>query len=41
MLNEKATNTIFIVFGLTRSGLEPTVYHPAGEHGNNPTTDVM
>jgi len=26
MLNEEATNTNFIVFGLTRLALEPTIY---------------
>ena len=26
MLSGKATNTNFMVFGLTRSGLEPTIY---------------
>jgi len=27
MLSREATNTKCIVFGLTRSGLEPTIYH--------------
>jgi len=27
MLSGEATNTNFIVFGLTRPGLEPTIYH--------------
>jgi hypothetical protein len=32
MLREEATNTNFIVFGLTPSGLEPTIYRIRGEH---------
>jgi hypothetical protein len=35
----EATNTNFIVFGLTRSGLVPTIYHTRGEHANHYTTD--
>jgi hypothetical protein len=34
VLSGQATNTNFIVFGLTRSGLEPTIYHTRGEHAN-------
>jgi hypothetical protein len=41
MLSEEATNTNFIVFGLTRSGLEPTIYHTRFEHANNYTTDTV
>ena len=32
VLSEEATNNNFIVFGLTRQGLEPTIYHTWGEH---------
>ena len=37
----KATNTNSIVFGLTRSGLEPTTYRHRGEHDNPFTTDAV
>ena len=37
----EATNTNFIVFGLTRSGLKPTIYHTRGEHANHYTTDAV
>ena len=37
----EATNTNFIVFGLTRRGLEPTIYRTRGEHANHYTTDVL
>ena len=30
LLSREATNTNFIVFGLTRSGLKPTIYHTRG-----------
>jgi len=30
----EATNTNFIVFGLTRSGLEPMIYGTRAEHAN-------
>jgi hypothetical protein len=30
----EATNTNFIVFGMTRSRLEPTIYHTQDEHAN-------
>jgi hypothetical protein len=36
----ETTNTNFIVFGLTRSGLEPTIYHTRGELDNHYTTDA-
>ena len=39
MLSGEATHTNFIVFRLTRSGLEPTIYHTLGEHANHYTTD--
>jgi hypothetical protein len=31
MLSGEATNAKFIVFGLTRPGLKPTIYHTRGE----------
>jgi hypothetical protein len=31
MLSGEATNTNFIVFGFTRPGLEPTIYHTPGQ----------
>jgi hypothetical protein len=36
----EATNTNFIVFGLTRSGLELTIYRTRGEHANHYATDA-
>ena len=41
MLSGEATNTKFIVFGLTRSGLESTIYRTQGEYANNNTTDEV
>jgi hypothetical protein len=41
MFSREATNTNFIVFGLTRPGLEPTMYRTWGEHANHYTTDVI
>ena len=38
MLSGEATNTNLIVFGLTRSGLEHTIYRNRDEHTNNYTT---
>ena len=32
-------NTNFLVFGMTRSGLEPTIYRTRGMHANHYTTD--
>jgi hypothetical protein len=40
MLNRKAANTIFIVFGLTRQGLDSMNYCTSGEHASRYTTDV-
>ena len=37
MLRGEATNTIFIVFGLTRLGIEPTIYRTRSEHANHYT----
>ena len=34
----EATNTNIIGFGLTRSGLEPTIYRTRGEHDSHYTT---
>jgi hypothetical protein len=36
----EATNINFIVFGLIRSGLEPTIYRARSEHLNRYTTDA-
>jgi hypothetical protein len=41
VLSEAAKNSIFVVFGLTRSGLEPMIYHTRDEHTNHYTTDVV
>ena len=41
MLSGEVTNTNFIVFGLTRSGLEPTIYPLRGEPANHYTSDVV
>ena len=35
----EAANTNFIVIGLTRLGLKPTIYCTQGEHANHYTTD--
>jgi hypothetical protein len=40
-LSEEATNINLIVFGLTRSGHEPTIYRTVGEHANHYTTDAV
>jgi len=32
---------LYIVFGLTRSGLEPTIYHTRGKHVTHYTTNVV
>jgi hypothetical protein len=41
MLSGEATHTYFIVFGFSRSGLEPTIYRIGGEHSNRYTTDAV
>ena len=41
MLSGEATNTNFLVFGLTRSGLQPRIYHTRGEHVDHYTTDAV
>jgi hypothetical protein len=38
VLSEEATNTNFIVFGLTQPGLEPTIYRTRAEHANHYAT---
>jgi hypothetical protein len=38
VLSGEAKNTNF---GLTQSGLEPTIYHTQGEHSNHYTTDAV
>ena len=40
MLSREATNINFIVFGLTQSGFEPTIYRTRDEYANHYTTDV-
>ena len=37
----EATNTNFIVFGLTRSGIEPTIYRTGRVNANHYTTDEV
>jgi len=41
MLSAEATNTNFIVFGLTRPGLKSITYHTQGDHANHYITDVV
>ena len=41
MLSGEATNTNFIVFGLTRPGLKLTIYRTRDEHVNYYATDVV
>jgi hypothetical protein len=43
VLSGEATNTNYLVFGWTQSGLtiEPTVYRTQGEHSNQYTTDAV
>jgi hypothetical protein len=41
MLRGEAANTNFIVFGVTRPGLEPTIYCTLSEHANHCTTDTI
>jgi hypothetical protein len=41
VLSGEATNTNFIVFALTRPGLEPTIYCTRGEHANHYATDAV
>jgi hypothetical protein len=39
-MSGEATDTNCIVFGLTRSGLEHTIYHIRGEHAIHYTIDA-
>jgi hypothetical protein len=41
IISGEATNTNFIVFGLTQLGLEPTIYRTRSEHANHYPTDVV
>jgi hypothetical protein len=41
MLSGEAINTNLIGFGLTQSGLKPTIYHTRDEHANHYTTDAV
>jgi hypothetical protein len=41
MLNGEATNTNLIVFGLTRPGLEPMIYHTRGKHAKRYNTNAL
>jgi hypothetical protein len=41
MISGDATNTNFIVFGLTRLGVKPKIYRTRGKHANHYTTDLI
>ena len=41
MLSGEATITNCIVFGVTQTGLDPTIYRTRDEHANYYTTDVV
>ena len=41
MVSGEATNANFVVFGFTRSALEPTIYRTRSEHANNCSTDAV
>ena len=41
MISGEATNTNFIVFGLTQPGLKSTIYRTRGEHANHYATDAV
>ena len=41
VLNGEATNTNFIVLGLTRTGLKPTIYRTQCEHADHYTNDAV
>jgi len=41
MLSVESTNTNFIVFGLSRLALEPTIYHTRGKHDGHYTNDAV
>jgi hypothetical protein len=40
-LAEKQQIIFFIVFGFTRSGLEPMIHHTRGDHANHYTIDAV
>jgi hypothetical protein len=39
--SSEATNTNFIIFGLTQRELESMIYHCRGEHANHYDTDAV
>jgi hypothetical protein len=41
MLSGEATNANFIVFGMTRPGLEPAIYRTRDEHATYYATDAV
>jgi hypothetical protein len=41
LLTGKATNTNYVVIGLTRAGLTSMIYHTRCEHANHYTTDAI
>jgi len=41
MISGEATDTNFIVFGLSRLWLKPMIYHTQGEYANHYTTDAI
>jgi hypothetical protein len=41
VLSGEETNTNFLVFGMTRPGLELTIYCTRGEHANHYITDAV
>jgi hypothetical protein len=41
MLSTEAANTNLIDFGLTRPGIESTIFHTQGEHANQYKTDAF
>ena len=41
MLSGEATITNCIVFGVTQTGLDPTIYRTRDEHANHYTTDAV
>ena len=41
VISGEATNTNVIVFGLTRTGLEPTIYRTRDDKANHYATDAV
>ena len=41
LAKKQQINTNFIVFGLIRTRLKPTIYRTRGEHANHYTTDAV